>query len=304
MNNKPKIYATCSAGCLWETVHKDELEKFSSHVVQYPNSNGNYILEINKDYKIYAPKGSTNNFKCNVGIKYKEGDSSALVYLSLINNDEYAEGFVFRMLGYKVTGDNTVDFYYEFAGARYKDEIVVESTDVTLEYVIVKDATAVYAYSSEAVVVDYNVTAIEESSEDGGSNIVTFPNGATMTVHNGSKGEKGDTGATGTSASWFTGTEITGMTSGIPAIITGAKVGDMYLNTSTSYVYQAISSSLWSYVCSIKGEKGDTGEKGDKGETGDAGATGAQGVGITGITIEEIGLVDGVSITSAEIELV
>lgn len=38
------------------------------------------------------------------------------------------------------------------------------------------------------------VTDIKESSEDGGSNVVTFSDGTSLTVKNGSKGSKGDTG--------------------------------------------------------------------------------------------------------------
>lgn len=44
------------------------------------------------------------------------------------------------------------------------------------------------------------VTSVSESTADGGSNVVTFSNGSTVTIKNGSKGsqgEKGDTGATG-----------------------------------------------------------------------------------------------------------
>ena len=42
-----------------------------------------------------------------------------------------------------------------------------------------------------------SITKIQESDEDGGSNIVTFSDGHTMTVKNGKKGEKGDPGEKG-----------------------------------------------------------------------------------------------------------
>lgn len=41
------------------------------------------------------------------------------------------------------------------------------------------------------------VTKVEESSADSGSNVVTFSDGKTLTVKNGSKGSKGDTGPRG-----------------------------------------------------------------------------------------------------------
>lgn len=41
------------------------------------------------------------------------------------------------------------------------------------------------------------IASVSTSTEDGGSNVVTFSDGNTVTVKNGSKGDKGDTGATG-----------------------------------------------------------------------------------------------------------
>ena len=41
------------------------------------------------------------------------------------------------------------------------------------------------------------VTSVNESSADGGSNVVTFSDGKTVTIKNGSKGSTGDTGADG-----------------------------------------------------------------------------------------------------------
>ena len=75
-------------------------------------------------------------------------------------------------------------------------------------------------------------------------------------------------GSNGSSAVWYTGTGITG-TSTSDTIFTGsgvssAKVGDMYLNTSTYNTYRctvagAASAAKWVYVNNIKGAKGDTG---------------------------------------------
>ena len=92
---------------------------------------------------------------------------------------------------------------------------------------------------------------------------------------------KGSPGAAGTSAQWYTGTAITG-TSTTPTTfpdsgITAAKVGDMYLNTSTQNTYRcttagAASAAKWAYVSNIKGQTGETGD----------GAIWYTGTGITG----------------------
>ncbi|MDE6724525.1 MAG: hypothetical protein K2J79_02875, partial [Ruminiclostridium sp.] len=116
-------------------------------------------------------------------------------------------------------------------------------------------------------------------------------NGAT-----GAAGAKGATGATGTRGSrWTVGTAITGTSTTATVFsgsgITDALVNDMYLNTSTGYVYKctvagAAAAAKWVYAGSIKGVKGDTGAqgaKGDKGDKGDTGAVGAAGAkGATG----------------------
>jgi len=77
------------------------------------------------------------------------------------------------------------------------------------------------------------------------------------------KGEKGDTGD---GAIWYSGTAITGTSTTAKAFsssgITAAKVGDMYLNTSTSYTYRctvagAPAVAKWAYTGSLKGATGD-----------------------------------------------
>ena len=82
---------------------------------------------------------------------------------------------------------------------------------------------------------------------------------------------KGQTGDVGPGAVWYTGTKITGTSTTATAFsgsgITAAKVGDMYLNTSTYNTYRctvggAASAAKWVYVNNIKGGKGDTGAPG------------------------------------------
>ena len=101
----------------------------------------------------------------------------------------------------------------------------------------------------------------------------------------GPQGAKGDTGATGTRGSiWNVGTACTGTSSTGAVFATGISsslVGDLYLNTSTGYVYRCTtagnaSTAKWTYAGSIKGvkgDKGDTGDTGAKGDTGDPGVT-------------------------------
>ena len=119
------------------------------------------------------------------------------------------------------------------------------------------------------------------------------------------KGATGAKGATGTRGStWTTGTAITGTSTTATIFsssrITNALVNDMYLNTSTGYVYRcsvagAASAAKWVYVGSIKGATGAKGATGNDGEKGDpvsfygtcstAAATAAKVVACTGFAL-------------------
>ena len=100
----------------------------------------------------------------------------------------------------------------------------------------------------------------------------------------GAKGDKGDTGAAGAKGAtgaagtrgsrWTVGTAITGTSTTATVFsgtgITDALVNDMYLNSSTGYVYKctvagAAAAAKWVYAGSIKGA---TGAKGATGDTG------------------------------------
>ena len=82
---------------------------------------------------------------------------------------------------------------------------------------------------------------------------------------------KGATGDVGPGAVWYTGTKITGTSTTATIFsgsgITDAKVGDMYLNTSTYNTYRCTvggvaAAAKWVYVNNIKGAKGDQGAAG------------------------------------------
>ena len=115
----------------------------------------------------------------------------------------------------------------------------------------------------------------------------------------GPQGAKGDTGATGTRGSiWNVGTACTGTSSTGAVFATGISsslVGDLYLNTSTGYVYRCTtagnaSTAKWSYIGSIKGATGDKGATGTRGSRWNAG-TACTGTSTTG-TVFATGITD------------
>lgn len=105
-----------------------------------------------------------------------------------------------------------------------------------------------------------SVTNISESTVDGGSNVITFSDGNTITIKNGSKGSTGANGKDGTSVTHFwSGTTLT---------VTSAS------GTSSADLKGAKGDKGDQGIQGIQGVQGIQGEPGEKGETG---AQGPQG---------------------------
>ena len=143
------------------------------------------------------------------------------------------------------------------------------------------DNSAITAPSGVTTSVDTDTTtptvtiSVDTSVTSGGTvDIPVSLDSGNIVIHKKFTFEIAFTGATGTagsSAQWYSGTKITGTSTTATAFsgsgITAAKVGDMYLNTSTYNTYRctvggAASAAKWVYVSNIKGGKGDTGAPG------------------------------------------
>lgn len=114
------------------------------------------------------------------------------------------------------------------------------------------------------------VTSVSESSEDGGENVVTFSDGKTVTIKNGSKGSTGDKGENGEDGYSIHYATVSAdpdgnyECAGDPADI---KIGDLILDDDGSgNIYQVTTSEVSPILCtllySIKGDKGATGADG------------------------------------------
>lgn len=149
MSNKPKIYANCKSGCAWETVHRSEFEQSASHILQYPNEDGSYTLEIGKEYKIFANHNETA-FEAELKLlRILNNNSRYFMPIATPRNDEYADFFVFKLL--QVNGDCMV---YELGGVRYKYKIETSSLYEVISAVgIVSNATKVLLYNADAEIV-------------------------------------------------------------------------------------------------------------------------------------------------------
>ena len=184
MDNKPKIYASCKAGCLFETVHKSDFEKSASHIPVVADENSIYWIESGKEYKVFANKDSNNQFTCHFVFAFSENGSEKQYIIAHENNDKYADNIVFRFLEASVnTGATEITIVYEVAGVRYTETISGTALSLLAENdLYISNATRVLLYNYDA----------------------------TITAQ-GEKGEAGITPHIGANGNWFIGAKDTGV---------------------------------------------------------------------------------------------
>lgn len=192
MSDKPRIYGTCKAGCSWETVHKSDFEKSASFVEQYPQEDGSYLLEIGKEYKIYAPKTADGTaFDCVLNAN--EGSDYEVTFETPCN-DDFADSFTFKALGFKWDEDGVCYFYYEHSGIRYSALMGVDYE--TFSACKVSGATRVLLYNANATITaESGATFTPSVAADGTlswTNDKGLDNPESVNIK-GIKGDKGDT---------------------------------------------------------------------------------------------------------------
>lgn len=181
--SKPKIYGTCPAGCLWETVHKEDFEKSASLIKQYPDADGRYYLEKGKEYKIICAKTATEDGSYSFGsVRFYTGNRSTAY--ALTTTDKYADYIVFRFLDSYTAEDGLLHLVYEVAGVRYdamSDSLIASSTAGA--YISAADGLTVFLYNADATIKAEKGEQGEkgEAGKDGkdGADGVSVPAGGT-----------------------------------------------------------------------------------------------------------------------------
>lgn len=149
--SRPKIWATCAAGCRWEAVHKQDFIDAATYVKL--NYEDTCYLELGNQYKIFSPNVENVGYGCSITFKYKSGESETLYNFTIPHEDKYANYVVFRLLEASIN-ESGLTLVYEIAGVRYTETI--EGTDLSLieeNYLYVENADKVYLFNDEASIV-------------------------------------------------------------------------------------------------------------------------------------------------------
>lgn len=177
MSNKPKIYATCPAGCLWETVHKDDLNELAYCVKQVVGG-GKYGLVVGKTCRAWNENHSADEwgFTADLVVQYitttvVKTDTYAI---ELPEFDKFSQGVKFKLLG--------VDFFESFVSngaATWSGKMILEINDERYEYVVGTTGT-VDGYGNAVP-----MTAKPKIVLEGITNCVLYNEDSTITACNG-----------------------------------------------------------------------------------------------------------------------
>lgn len=164
--SKPKIYAACDAGCLWETVHKSDFDKSAYAVPYYPNSNGEYIFEKGKTYVIKKP--SRDSLGMNIWLYAK--NSARTIQCDITTYwkiDEFVDYFKIKLLDVSdhiqdVSPDTVITIYvFEIDGARYS--LPCNSGTISEGYVI-DEYDECYLYATDISMTNPQIMVVNDDA--------------------------------------------------------------------------------------------------------------------------------------------
>lgn len=207
MSNKPRVFATCPAGCLWETIHREEFLRSAAYIKQTEQAEG-YILEQGRTYRVKKRyEGSTSwgfpfaivySYKYNSdGVVSTRSETVDILLPAPTEFDDYAK---IKICGYKWNKEFIL--VYEFNGTRYEQSCAafyyLDDYGITV-YGLVQDAGGCWLVNEDAEAVardGVGIASIEKTATEGlvDTYTITLEDGrtSTFTVTNGSGGGGGD----------------------------------------------------------------------------------------------------------------
>lgn len=206
MSNRPKIYGMCPAGCLFETIHRDEFNAAAT----YKNlvlENGAVNVEMLHKYKIVpATDEDSGEYALSITAVLSNGEEHDISPEDGFNYDPYHTYIFFECLDLQPSYLGYYNLIFEVDGQRHTTEIDSpdHSVDATIDHIVITGAAQVSIYSDGEIKAEdgesVSVAAVAESNVDGGENVVTFTDGKTLTVKNGKTGAAGKDGVSPTVA--------------------------------------------------------------------------------------------------------
>lgn len=181
MSDRPKIWAHCAAGCLWETVHKDEflasasIKKIAENVVE-PDR---LYLDIDKKYK-FEPLPIGDNI--GIVITCPRVGSTAVSYITFgFTGYDKLKYTVFDLLDIVRVASPTTGAPYEYDiiaevnGVRKVVHIYGSDNELDLDFskmqMYVTGASVVYMYNSAAEIL-FTPQVTEQTNESGTTAII------------------------------------------------------------------------------------------------------------------------------------
>lgn len=195
MSEKPQIFAHCTAGCSWETVHKSDFLRAVQYVeIPIPES-GTVELEVGAKYKIYADKNAVANWATFPAILIGTEEKDLLDCVWPMEVDGYRKYYYVEILEAEWVVEESTSMFgvlkivYEFNGVRKTIEI--DNVYIGSTYTIqISNANKIYWYNVDAV------ELIGENGEDGkdGSDGVDGKTAYDIAVENGYAGTEAEFG--------------------------------------------------------------------------------------------------------------
>ena len=213
MSDKPKIYGTCDAGCLWETVHKEDFLSSAYIAKMQPKENGTYGLLPYKTYKIERTATKPEwGFTVKVCVRYNNNNKYVTLSLPdpevhIIDGTSYCydKYLILELLG-TITKENDAGQYDLFIVARCNGEVCFVATDLssTDDYPFIINEPDSLIISGTDIVYLINEDATIEAKDGKSAYEIALDNGFEGTEEEWLESLKGGGSGTGENGATFT----------------------------------------------------------------------------------------------------
>lgn len=187
MSDKPKIYANCPAGCLWETIHKEDFEKSAAYIPQAKNSDGKFYLSAGKTYRINTLNNAVEimgswafNIYITIGWRVNGTAYSEKKTVTLPDFDRYAQSvkFHFHEVYNTIMGvaKPFISWEYDLNGERKIETIVADETATGLSATIQIETMA--SSQIECLLINEDAQTKATDGTDGKSAFIRYSSNA------------------------------------------------------------------------------------------------------------------------------